>query len=103
MIKKVVIGLLSSAAIIIIVISTYLYVTPSVCSVDEKYAYNKVIKHLGKENLPIKYLPKSGKSAGNCRYSYMYEGGGNKIEFVVIDDFVRGAKLTYWDYNEREQ
>jgi hypothetical protein len=31
----------------------------------------------------------------------MYDGAGQKISFVVVDDFVKGAKLTYWDHNER--
>jgi hypothetical protein len=31
----------------------------------------------------------------------MYEGAGEKIHFVIIDDFVRGAKLNMWDFNKQ--
>jgi hypothetical protein len=72
------------------------------CSIDHEYAQKKVEKYLMEQGLPISPLLYEGRNDRTCGQSFMYEGSGEKIHFVVIDDFTRGPKLTMWDYNEQE-
>ena len=71
------------------------------CSFNKQEAKIKIEKYLNGKSLPLKYLVFDQGSKKKCMYSYTYEGEGEKIDFIVIDDFVRGPKLTWWNYNKR--
>ena len=79
----------------------YLFFFPSSCSFDKEYARAKVLKYLDAHSLPHEYLVFDPTYPEECSCSFMYEGYGEKIHFVVIDDFLKGPKLTFWDFNKQ--
>lgn len=81
--------------------AAFYMLTHAPCSFDQTHAKQKVEKYLSENNLPLEFLAYEPDKSKGCNFSYLYNGAGEKIHFVVIDDFVRGSKLTYWDYNKR--
>lgn len=72
------------------------------CGLDRDLAYEKVSAYLERKGLPLEHLVSEPKKEDACQFSFYYKGEGAHLHFVVIDDFVRGPKLTWWDYNEQE-
>ena len=85
---------------IVIFIGLLVYSFFGGCSIDREYAQKKVEDYLIEQGLPINHLLYEGGNNRTCGQSFMYEGSGEKMHFVVIDDFTRGPKLTFRDYNE---
>jgi len=79
----------------------YSWFVADTCSFDQEYAHSKVVKYLTGKSLPIDHLKFDSEYSGECKFAYMYEGAGEKIHFVIIDDFVHGVKLNMWDFNNQ--
>lgn len=81
----------------------YLFFFPNTCGFDKEYARSKVLKYLDAHSLPHEYLVFDPMYPEECSYSFMYEGNGEKIHFVVIDDFLKGPKLTLWNFKVQRE
>ncbi|WP_286822828.1 hypothetical protein [Idiomarina sp. UBA1919] len=73
------------------------------CALDRDQAYEKVSTYLERKGLPLRYLLSEPKEKDVCQFSFYYKGEGEHMHFVVLDDFLRGPKLTKWNYNEHEE
>lgn len=77
----------------------YSYLFAGCGSTDIDYAKSRVLEHLKRENLPIKYLELDEIGTTDCKVSFTYKSDVENIHFVVID----GGKVTWWDFNAPDQ
>ena len=68
------------------------------CGLEEEHARSRVIKHLKSKNMDINNIEYTGHS-GSCSYSYTYHDNNNTIDYVILDTWLHGVKLNYYDYN----
>ncbi|TVZ40849.1 hypothetical protein P886_0182 [Alteromonadaceae bacterium 2753L.S.0a.02] len=69
-------------------------VTTVPCSYDTEYATKKVENYLNDKGLNIDNLILTQEQLSSCQVSFVYKNSGNEYKIFVIDDFVRGAKIT---------
>ncbi|MDM3871000.1 hypothetical protein QSV34_06485 [Porticoccus sp. W117] len=93
------VGFILAPLLVLLIVNSIYDLSAGACSLDHDYAKKKVEKYLQQKKMPLEYLVSKMTSNEKCSYSFMYEGAGEKIHFVVVDDFVRGPKLTKWDFN----
>jgi len=88
-----------SLVVVLLCLVIYDFVTFN-CSFDEKYAYKKVINHLAKNGLDKKYLKLVRADSEKCLYTYTYITDKDSITFRVIDDYIHGAEVGWYDHND---
>lgn len=68
------------------------------CGISEQHARTMVLKRLTQSDPAADSWLKFEESRGSCQHSYYYKGPSGEFSFVVIDDFLRGPKVTSWDH-----
>lgn len=68
------------------------------CGICEQHARAMVLKRLTQSDPAADSRLKFEDSRGTCQHTYYYKGPAGEFTFVVIDDFLRGPKVTSWDH-----
>jgi hypothetical protein len=68
------------------------------CVLSEAQAKEMVLIELAQSGFHAKFLRGPTQAPGTCSYDFHYEGNGQKVDYVVIEDPPRGPAVTWWDY-----
>lgn len=74
------------------------------CGLTKELARESALDEVNRMKLPSEYLAQSPHySNGSCAYSFIYEGAGKKIDFMILSTWLHGVKTTWWDLERDEQ
>ncbi|KAF0809629.1 hypothetical protein A167_01700 [Alcanivorax sp. S71-1-4] len=74
------------------------------CGLTKEQARESALEEVNRMKLPSEYLARSPHySSGSCGYSFIYEGAGKKIDFMILSTWLHGVKITWWDFARDEQ
>ena len=59
-----------------------------------------VLAELARAKLDPRFLHGPTQASGSCSFDFEYEGGGRKISYVAMEDWLHGPELAKWDYPE---
>ncbi|WP_348765525.1 hypothetical protein [uncultured Salinisphaera sp.] len=74
------------------------------CGLSEKQARKSALKQVLRMRLPPEHLASEPYyKRGTCSYSFVYEGAGRQIDFVIFSDWLHGVKTNWWDQDRDER
>ena len=73
------------------------------CGLSEKQARQSALRPVLRMKLPPEHLAnKPRHSIGSCSYSFVYDGAGKEVDFVILSTWIHGVKTTWWDHDRDE-
>ncbi len=73
------------------------------CGIPYEQAKSMVVEQLTLRGLDPKYLTGPINQKGTCFYDFYFEGQGQKLNYVVIEDWPRGPSVQWWDFKREER
>jgi hypothetical protein len=96
--KQLVWHTLITISILILIIVGLVAWSFNTCALSLSLADDVVRKHLAIVELDPQFLSAGTFDEESCAVRYTYLGGGRDIHYTIIDDPMRGAKTTWYEY-----
>jgi len=91
-------NILKALALMSVAFVGWIFWSFNTCALDLGDGDRVMQEELKRAGLDAKFLSPGKFSDGSCTVSYSYRGGGQELDYVVLDDPLHGPKLTLWDH-----